>query len=188
MRQQRKPLVQRAPRLPRALPETSAASGALARSARSSRRGDTSAHPILPAFADTIRRYRIPPRYFHDLISGAEMDLTETRYATFDRLREYCYRVAGTVGLTCLHVFGFDDPHAPELAERLGIAFQLTNIIRDVGGDLAMGRVYLPAEDLARFGCSVEELARGEVTAVGAANCCAAKRSAPGDFTARAPG
>ena len=116
--------------------------------------GDTSAHPILPAFADTIHRYRIPPRYFHDLISGAEMDLTETHYATFDRLREYCYRVAGTVGLTCLHVFGFDDPHAPELAERLGIAFQLTNIMRDVGGDLAMGRVYLPAEDLARFGCS----------------------------------
>ena len=72
------------------------------------------------------------------------MDLTETRYATFERLREYCYRVAGTVGLTCLHVFGFDDPHAPELAERLGIAFQLTNILRDVGGDLALGRVYLP--------------------------------------------
>jgi squalene synthase HpnC len=127
--------------------------------------GETAAHPILPAFADTIRRYQIPPRYFHDLISGAEMDLTETHYATFDRLREYCYRVAGTVGLTCLHVFGFDDPHAPELAERLGIAFQLTNIIRDVGGDLALGRVYLPAEDLARFGCSVEELRRGVVTA-----------------------
>ena len=69
--------------------------------------GETARHPILPAFADTIRRYRIPPRYFHDLISGAEMDLTETRYATFERLQEYCYRVAGTVGLTCLHVFGF---------------------------------------------------------------------------------
>ena len=130
--------------------------------------GDTSAHPILPAFADTIRRYRIPPRYFHDLISGAEMDLTETRYATFERLREYCYRVAGTVGLTCLHVFGFDDPHAPELAERLGIAFQLTNILRDVGADLAMGRVYLPAEDLARFGCSVEELRAAWSLRVGA--------------------
>jgi phytoene synthase len=64
-----------------------------------------------------------------------------------------------------LHVFGFDDPHAPELAERLGIAFQLTNIIRDVGGDLELGRVYLPAEDLARSGCSVEELRRGQVTA-----------------------
>ncbi len=126
--------------------------------------GDTGGHPILPAFADTVRRYAIPQRYFHDLISGAEMDLTESRYATFERLREYCYRVAGTVGLTCLHVFGFDDPHAPELAERLGIAFQLTNILRDVGPDLAIGRVYLPAEDLARFGCTEAELAAGVVT------------------------
>jgi squalene synthase HpnC/squalene synthase HpnD len=126
--------------------------------------GDVGSHPILPAFADTLRRYRIPPRYFHDLISGVEMDLTETRYATFGRLREYCYRVAGTVGLTCLHVFGFDDPASPDLAERLGIAFQLTNILRDVSGDLALGRVYLPAEDLSRFGCSVEELSRGAVT------------------------
>jgi squalene synthase HpnC/squalene synthase HpnD len=126
--------------------------------------GTATGHAILPAFADTVQRYQIPPRYFHDLISGAEMDLTETRYATFERLREYCYRVAGTVGLTCLHVFGFDDPHAPGLAERLGIAFQLTNIIRDIRADLALGRVYLPAEDLARFGCSVEELERGAVT------------------------
>jgi squalene synthase HpnC/squalene synthase HpnD len=126
--------------------------------------GETAQHPILPAFADTIRRYQIAPRYFHDLISGAEMDLTETRYATFERLQEYCYRVAGTVGLTCLGVFGSDNPHAPELAERLGIAFQLTNILRDVGGDLALGRVYLPEEDLARCGCSAEDLARGVVT------------------------
>jgi phytoene synthase len=126
--------------------------------------GDVAGHPILPAFADTVRRYHIPPRYFHDLISGAEMDLTETRYATFERLREYCYRVAGTVGLTCLHVFGFEDAHALELAEQLGIAFQLTNIIRDVGADLAMGRVYLPADDLARFGCSERDLAGGQVT------------------------
>ncbi len=121
--------------------------------------GDVSGHPILPAFADTIRRYAIPPRYFHDLISGAEMDLTETRYATWERLREYCYRVAGTVGLTCLRVFGSSDPHAPELAERLGIAFQLTNIVRDVSADLALGRVYLPAEDLARFAVSPADLA-----------------------------
>ena len=126
--------------------------------------GQSQPHPILPAFADAVRRYQIPPRYFHDLISGAEMDLTETSYATFERLREYCYRVAGTVGLTCLQVFGSDHPHAPELAERLGIAFQLTNILRDISGDLALGRIYLPEEDLARFGCSREELARGVVT------------------------
>jgi phytoene synthase len=97
------------------------------------------------------------------LILGAEMDLTVATYATFDRLSEYCYRVAGTVGLTCLHVFGFDHPKAPDLAERLGLAFQLTNIIRDVGSDYAMGRIYLPQEDLDRFGVHVEEL-RGQVT------------------------
>jgi squalene synthase HpnC/squalene synthase HpnD len=126
--------------------------------------GKTEGHLILPAFADTVKRYRIPSRYFHDLISGTEMDLTETRYTTFERLREYCYRVAGTVGLTCLHVFGFDGPHAPELAEQLGIAFQLTNILRDIRSDLALGRVYLPGQDLARFGCSIEDLERGMVT------------------------
>jgi squalene synthase HpnC/squalene synthase HpnD len=126
--------------------------------------GDVSGHPILLAFADTIARFRIPPRYFHDLISGAEMDLTVGEYATFDRLREYCYRVAGTVGLTCLHVFGFDDPHAPDLAEKLGIAFQLTNILRDVHSDYELGRVYLPLEDLAQFGVRPEALARGPVT------------------------
>jgi squalene synthase HpnC/squalene synthase HpnD len=126
--------------------------------------GDVSGHPILPAFADTIARFHIPSRYFHDLISGAEMDLTLGEYATFDRLREYCYRVAGTVGLTCLHVFGFDDPHAPDLAEKLGIAFQLTNILRDVHSDYEMRRVYLPLEDLAKFGVRSEALARGPVT------------------------
>jgi squalene synthase HpnC/squalene synthase HpnD len=126
--------------------------------------GRTDAHAILPALADTIARFNIPTRYFHDLILGAEMDLTVATYATFDRLSEYCYRVAGTVGLTCLHVFGFDDPKAPDLAERLGLAFQLTNIIRDVGSDYAMGRMYLPQEDLDRFGVRAEEL-RGPVTA-----------------------
>jgi 15-cis-phytoene synthase len=121
--------------------------------------GDTSGHAILPAFADTCSRYAIPARYFHDLISGAEMDLTEPSYATFDRLREYCYRVAGTVGLTCIHVFGFRDPRAPDVAERLGIAFQLTNILRDLRTDYEMGRVYLPQEDLDRFGVRANELA-----------------------------
>ncbi|MGB9010214.1 MAG: squalene synthase HpnC [Candidatus Acidiferrales bacterium] len=125
--------------------------------------GRTSAHAILPALADTIARLEIPTRYFHDLILGAEMDLTVTTYATFDRLSEYCYRVAGTVGLTCLHVFGFEEPKAPALAERLGLAFQLTNIIRDVGSDYAIGRIYLPQEDLDRFAVRAGEL-RGPVT------------------------
>ncbi len=122
------------------------------------------AHPILPALVDTIRRYGIPPRYLHDLISGVEMDLTVTSYATFDRLREYCYRVAGTVGLACAHVFGFRDPRAPDLAEKLGLAFQLTNILRDVAPDFAMGRVYLPQEDLARFGIAPADLGAGRLT------------------------
>jgi squalene synthase HpnC/squalene synthase HpnD len=120
--------------------------------------GETSGHAILPALADSIARFNIPTRYFHDLILGAEMDLTVATYATFDQLSEYCYRVAGTVGLTCLHVFGFRDPRDPDLAERLGLAFQLTNIIRDVRADLEMGRVYLPQEDLARFACSKSDL------------------------------
>jgi squalene synthase HpnC/squalene synthase HpnD len=125
--------------------------------------GRTAGHAVLPALADTIARFEIPTRYFHDLILGAEMDLTVATYATFDRLSEYCYRVAGTVGLTCIHVFGFSDPKAPDLAERLGLAFQLTNIIRDVGSDYAIGRVYLPQEDLDRFGISAAELG-GPVT------------------------
>jgi squalene synthase HpnC/squalene synthase HpnD len=126
--------------------------------------GRTDGHPILPALADTIARFEIPTRYFHDLISGAEMDLTVASYATFDRLSEYCYRVAGTVGLTCLYVFGFRDPRSPDLAERLGLAFQLTNIVRDVRADFEMGRVYLPQEDIQRFGCTSEDL-RGPVSA-----------------------
>src|SRR5580692_556883 len=125
--------------------------------------GHTDGRAVLPALADTIERFQIPTRYFHDLILGAEMDLTVSTYATFDRLSEYCYLVAGTVGLTCLHVFGFNDPKAPDLAERLGLAFQLTNIIRDVGSDCKMGRIYLPQEDLDRFGIRAEEL-RGPVT------------------------
>lgn len=122
------------------------------------------ASPILPALADTVRRFGIPARYLHDLISGAEMDLTVERYPTFERLREYCYRVAGTVGLTCTHVFGFRDPRAVDLAEKLGIAFQLTNIIRDVHDDYALGRVYLPEEDLARFGVAPSDFGREEAT------------------------
>src|ERR1700733_13853701 len=120
--------------------------------------GRTAGHAVLPALADTIARFEIPSRYFHDLILGAEMDLTVSSYATFDRLSEYCYRVAGTVGLTCLHVFGFRDPKAPDLAERLGLAFQLTNIIRDVRSDFEMGRIYLPQEDLDRLGIMQAQL------------------------------
>ena len=120
--------------------------------------GNSQADPVWPALRHAVSTYGIPPRYLHDLISGAEMDLTISSYPTFDALREYCYRVAGTVGLCCLHVFGFSDSRAPELAEKLGLAFQLTNILRDLPRDFAMGRVYLPREDLAQFKCEPGQL------------------------------
>ena len=119
---------------------------------------------VLSALVETMQRYKMPARYLHDLISGAEMDLTVQTYPTFDRLREYCYRVAGTVGLTCTHVFGFTDARALDLAEKLGLAFQLTNILRDVHEDYRLGRVYLPEEDLQRFGVSPEDFGRSEAT------------------------
>ena len=122
------------------------------------------ASAVLPALVDTMQRYKMPARYLHDLISGAEMDLTVQTYPTYDRLREYCYRVAGTVGLTCTHVFGFRDARALDLAEKLGLAFQLTNIIRDVREDYKVGRVYLPEEDLQRYGVSPQDFGRGEAT------------------------
>jgi len=126
--------------------------------------GDCGQHPALPALRETVSRYGIPPHYLYDLIAGTEMDLTVSSYPTFERLRDYCYRVAGTVGLACLHVFGFGDPRAPRLAEKLGIAFQLTNILRDLPEDLALGRVYLPEEDLERFRVGRSELVRRELT------------------------
>jgi phytoene synthase len=105
-----------------------------------------------------VEQYRISPSYLHDLMAGAEMDLSVNRYATFDLLARYCYCVAGTVGLCCVHVFGYEDPRALEFAAKLGAAFQITNILRDVAEDYAMGRVYLPQEDLDRFGCAESEL------------------------------
>src|SRR5215467_13317645 len=119
---------------------------------------------VLPALVDTMHRYKMPARYLHDLISGAEMDLTVQSYPTFGRHRGYCDRVAGAVGLTCRHVFGFKDARALDLAEKLGLAFQLTNIIRDVHEDHSLGRVYLPEEDLVRYNVSPEGFGRSEAT------------------------
>lgn len=119
---------------------------------------DEQGDPLWPAFRHALSTYGIPARYLHDLIRGAEMDLTISSYETFGDLREYCYRVAGTVGLCCLHVFGFSDSQAPELAEKLGIAFQLTNILRDIPRDFSMGRVYLPREDFRQFNRDPEQL------------------------------
>jgi phytoene synthase len=114
--------------------------------------GSPDDNPLWPAFLDTVQRFRIPHEYFFEMIEGVSEDLEPRKVATFDELYRYCYRVASVVGLTVIHIFGFEDPRALELAEKCGIAFQLTNIVRDVREDVGLNRVYLPAEDLARFG------------------------------------
>lgn len=121
----------------------------------------TPAHPISRALAHNVRRFAIPRRYFEEIIDGVEMDLGRTRYASFEQLRLYCYRVASAVGLVCIEIFGYRNPRTRVYAEHLGIAFQLTNIIRDVSEDAARGRIYLPLEDLARFAVSEDEILRG---------------------------
>ncbi|MBI2818641.1 MAG: squalene/phytoene synthase family protein, partial [Acidobacteria bacterium] len=123
--------------------------------------GDYNDNRILPAFHDAVQRYQIPAEYFHELIAGTEMDLTVRSYRTFEELYQYCYRVASVVGLCSLHMFGFLDPKAKLLAERCGIAFQLTNILRDVPEDAAAGRIYVPLEDLEKFGYTPEQLVAG---------------------------
>jgi len=119
--------------------------------------------PVLLAVADAQRRFKIPLELFDRLVEGTAMDVPPQpgeaiRYQTFDDLRRYCYHVASVVGLICIKIFGYRDPAAEALAEQCGLAFQLTNIIRDVKEDAAMGRVYLPQEDLERFGRSAAEL------------------------------
>src|SRR5450432_1253702 len=126
--------------------------------------GQYDGHPTLPAFHDTVQRYRIPRQYFHEMIDGVSSDLQPRRIQTFDELYRYCYQVASVVGLTIIHIFGFDSPAALPLAEKCGVAFQLTNILRDVREDLERGRMYLPAEDLRRFGLTEEDLRSGKRT------------------------
>ena len=111
-----------------------------------------------------IRRFDLPRQAFDDVIDGVAMDVDTTRYETFDALYEYCRRVASAVGLICIRIFGCRSERAREYAVNLGVALQLTNILRDLPDDLALGRVYLPLEDLAAHGCSVEDLDRGAVT------------------------
>lgn len=128
--------------------------------------GDYGNSRLLPAFHDTLRRFSIPAELFFELLRGAEMDLTGARYRTFHDLYHYCYRVAGVVGLTSIRIFGFPaekEEQVSRLAESCGIAFQLTNILRDLKEDAQSGRTYLPEEDLDRFGCSPSELALSRV-------------------------
>jgi phytoene synthase len=108
--------------------------------------------------AEAVARFPIPRSAFEDVVAGCRMDLTASRYATFADLRVYCERVASAVGLASIEIFGYDDPGTRAYAVELGLALQLTNILRDVAGDAARDRLYLPLEDLARFGVSEAEL------------------------------
>jgi phytoene synthase len=125
-------------------------------------RGEFDANAIWPAFHDTVERYKIPHRFFYEMIDGISSDLEPREIQTFDELYRYCYQVASVVGLTIIHIFGFQSVKALLLAEKCGIAFQLTNILRDVREDAELRRVYLPKEDLDRFGITADQLRLGK--------------------------
>ncbi len=118
------------------------------------------ARPVSRALAASVTRFGIPREPFEEIIAGVEMDLLRSRYETFEELKLYCRRVASAVGLICIEIFGYRNPLTKVYAENLGIAFQLTNILRDVGEDAARGRIYLPLEDLRRFHVEPEEILR----------------------------
>jgi phytoene synthase len=120
--------------------------------------------PIARQLADAVRAYGLPRAALEAIIEGCEMDLRRTTYDTEDDLYPYCYRVASAVGLCCIEIFGYRDARAREYAVHLGMALQLTNILRDVGADARAGRVYLPQEDLRKFGVTVDDLVAGRHT------------------------
>jgi phytoene synthase len=119
------------------------------------------ADPLLPALVDTVERHAIPREYLYDALDGVAMDLDDRAYETQAELEQYCYRVASVVGLACIHIWGFRSAAALEPARRCGLAFQWTNILRDLGEDAARGRVYLPLEALRRQGFDAQELIAG---------------------------
>jgi 15-cis-phytoene synthase len=123
--------------------------------------GNVEENPIWPAFRDAVVRYSIPHRFFHEMIDGITSDLEPRHIGTYQELYRYCYQVASVVGMTVIHIFGFQSVKALLLAEKCGVAFQLTNILRDIREDALLGRVYLPQEDLDRFGVSAEQLRSG---------------------------
>ena len=122
----------------------------------------TSTDPIFIALKDTVKRHGIHRELLDDMISGMENDFHQNRYQTFEELYSYCYRVASTVGLVCIEIYGYDDPRAREYAESWGVFMQLINIIRDVAEDAERDRIYLPLEDLARWGISEEDVMSGK--------------------------
>jgi len=139
--------------------------------------GERTDDPVLFALADSQIRFKIPLDLLEKLVQGTGMDvpaqaaratpgeLPRLQYETFDQLYDYCYHVASVVGLVCIRIFGYRDPRAQKLAEETGVAFQLTNILRDVKEDAGLGRVYLPREDFARFGIDIGALTNGSAPA-----------------------
>ena len=115
-------------------------------------------HPIGQALRPATERFNLPHELLSEIIDGMEMDLTQSRYLDFTALSLYCYRVASVVGLLAAEIFGYQDRHTQKYAHDLGMAFQLTNIIRDVGEDARRGRVYLPLDEMKRFGVTVDDL------------------------------
>ena len=115
-------------------------------------------HPVTMALREATERFGVNPGQLNEIIDGMEMDLSHHRYSDFDALRIYCHRVAGVVGQLSAGIFGYRHDKTRDYAENLGLAFQLTNIIRDVGEDARRGRIYLPADELERFGISPDEL------------------------------
>ena len=142
----------------------SAAAGELdgfTRQLRAALDGVVVADPVLRAVADTARRFGIPAAYLFDVLDGVRMDVSHDGFATFHELEEYCRRVASAVGLAAIHIWGFRSPDALPAAHACGLAFQLTNILRDVSEDRARGRLYLAREDLHTCGCGPEDFSAG---------------------------
>jgi len=135
--------------------------------------GERTDDPVLFALADSQKHFNIPLDLLEKLVHGTEMDvpaaadgrLPRLQYETFNQLYDYCYHVASVVGLVCIRIFGYRDPRAEKLAEEVGVAFQLTNILRDVTEDAGLGRVYLPREDFARFGVDIQSLTNASAPA-----------------------
>lgn len=123
--------------------------------------GGVPAHPVMVGLQPVLQRYRIPVDHFEQILQGVEMDLTIRRYPAFEDLKVYCQRVASAVGLISVRIFGCENPAADRYATALGVALQLTNILRDIPSDLARGRIYLPLAELRRFSVTEAELARG---------------------------
>jgi 15-cis-phytoene synthase len=122
---------------------------------------DQDLSPELAALAEAVHRFDIPREHFEELFRGIEMDLHPARYRTFEDLSLYCYRVASTIGLISIEIFGYQNPRTRRYAANLGMALQMVNILRDVEGDARQGRIYLPEEDLERFGVQPENLLEG---------------------------